>query len=404
MRVLVLNAGSSSQKSRLYELGEALPTEPPAPLWNAQVDWSERPGTAELTIQTAAGEAKQQRPADNRRDLIAALLASLWSGPHPVVAGPEAIDVVGHRVVHGGPEFQQSVRVTPEVKAAIARNGAFAPEHNPAALEGIEVAGRLLGPRVPQVAVFDTAFHAHLPPAAAVYPGPYAWVEQGIRRYGFHGISHQYCAERAARILGRDLAGLRLITCHLGNGCSLAAIRDGRSIDTTMGLTPLEGLMMGSRSGTVDPGILIYLMRQHSETADRLDDTLNHDSGLKGISGVGGDMRQVLAARDAGNARAALAIDMYVHRLCSFIGAMLATLGGVDALVFAGGVGEHAAEIRARACAAFVFLGLRLDEALNAPSPADRDVAAPDSTVRVLIVKTQEDWMIARDCWRLART
>jgi acetate kinase len=404
MKVLVLNAGSSSQKCRLYELVDTLPTDPPAPLWDAQVDWSERPGTAELTIQTAAGEAKRHRPAGNRSDLIAALLESLWSGPHPVVAGPEAIDVVGHRVVHGGAEFQESARVTPEVKAAIARNAAFAPEHNPAVLEGIEVAERLLGPRVPQVAVFDTAFHAHLPPAAAVYPGPYEWVEQGIRRYGFHGISHQYCAERAARILGRDPAGLRLITCHLGNGCSLAAIRDGRSIDTTMGLTPLEGLMMGSRSGTVDPGILVYLLRQQGTTADKLDDTLNHDSGLKGISGVGADMRQVLAARDAGNARAALAIDMYVHRLCGFIGAMLAALGGADALVFAGGVGEHAVEIRSRACAAFGFLGLWLDEALNAQSPDDRDVAALDSAVRVLIVKTQEDWMIARDCWRLART
>src|SRR5215469_15950941 len=173
MKILVLNAGSSSQKSRLYELGDALPTDPPAPLWDAQVDWSERPGTAELTIRTAAGEGKQERPAGNRSDLIAALFESLWSGPHPVVAGPEAIDVVGHRVVHGGAEFQESVRVTPEVKAAIAHNAAFAPEHNPAALEGVEVAERLLGSRVPQVAVFDTAFHAHLPPAAAVYPGPY---------------------------------------------------------------------------------------------------------------------------------------------------------------------------------------------------------------------------------------
>jgi len=261
------------------------------------------------------------------------------------------------------------------------------------------VAGAL--PGTPQVAVFDTAFHAHLPPAAAVYPGPYAWYERGIRRYGFHGLSHQYCAERAAKLLGRDLADLRLVTAHLGNGCSLAAIRDGRSVDTTMGFTPLDGLMMGTRPGSLDPGILTYLQRADGATADQLDATLNHESGLRGISGRSGDMRDILAARAGGDGRAALAFAMYVHRLRGGIAAMLAALGGADALVFAGGVGEHAAEVRADTCAAFAFLGLRLDAARNAESPADALISVEDSSMRVLIVRTQEDWVIARDCWRL---
>ncbi len=209
--------------------------------------------------------------------------------------------------------------------------------------------------------MFDTAFHSHIPPAAAVYPGPYEWFEQGIQRYGFHGISHQYCAQRTAEILKRDLNTLKLITCHLGNGCSLAAIQAGRSIDTTMGFTPLEGVMMGSRSGSVDPSILIYLMRQENYVADQLDQILNKNSGLKGISGVSADMRQVSIAAKEGNDRAQLALDLYIHRLRAGIGAMLATLQGLDALVFTAGVGENSPQIRAATCEAFKFLGLKLD-------------------------------------------
>src|SRR2546430_7249336 len=252
-----------------------------------------------------------------------------------------------------------------------------------------------------QVAVFDTGFHSGLPEAAAVYPGPYEWLRQGIRRYGFHGINHQYCAERAAQLLAKDPAALKLVTCHLGNGCSLAAIQGGRSVETTMGFTPLEGLMMGTRSGSVDPGILTYLLRQNGYTADQLDTMLDNDSGLKGISGVSSDMREIRAAIDQGNTRAQLAFDIYVHRLRSFIGAMLATLGGIDALIFAGGVGEHDASLRASACEAFAFLGLHLDTEKNAQSLADCDIAAADSSVRVLLIQTQEEWSIAKECWPL---
>ncbi|MFI5274110.1 MAG: acetate/propionate family kinase [Ktedonobacterales bacterium] len=402
MNILVLNAGSSSQKSTLYRVDAPPSLLPPAPLWAAEIDWSgELPSSATLRVRTATGATLERPLPVDRQAALAAMLETLWSGPMRVIAGPGEIGGVGHRVVHGGLDYEESVRITPRVTAAIARLAAIAPEHNPAALAGIEVVTRVLGAGVPQVAVFDTAFHAHMPLAAAVYPGPYAWFEQGIRRFGFHGISHQYCAERAAQLLGRDLGALRLITCHLGNGCSLAAIAGGRSVDTTMGFTPMEGLMMGSRSGSVDPGILTYLLRERGVSGESLDRTLNHDSGLKGISGISSDMRDVMAARTAGDARAVLAFDMFVHRLRLGIGAMLAALGGVDALVFAGGIGEHVPEVRAGACEAFGYMGLRLDDARNAQSPHDANIAASDSTVPVFVIQTQEDWMIARECWRV---
>ncbi len=329
------------------------------------------------------------------------MLRTLWSGPTAVVGHPGEIDIVGHRVVHGGREFVQSARITGEVKAVIEQLSPLAPAHNPAALAGIEAVEKLLG-QVPQIAVFDTAFHSTLSDAAAIYPGPYAWAEQGIRRYGFHGISHEDCAHRAAKILGRDLDSLRLITCHLGNGCSLCAIENGKSVDTTMGFTPLEGLMMGTRSGSIDPGLLLYLLREKGISADELDRVLNRESGLKGISGLSGDLREIEAAKAQGHARAQLAFDMDVHRLRSGIGAMLASLGGLDALIFTGGIGQHSALMRAAACQAFAFLGLELDAGKNEDSPVDKDIAARDSPVRVLVIEAQEDWAIAKRCWNTA--
>jgi acetate kinase len=256
---------------------------------------------------------------------------------------------------------------------------------------------------VPQVAVFDTAFHAQLPLAAAVYPIPYEWFEKGIRRYGFHGISHQYCAERAAQILGQDVPTLKLITCHLGNGCSLAAIAQGRSVDTTMGFTPLDGLMMGSRSGSIDPGILIHLLQHEGYTPDTLDALLNRQSGLLGLSGVSNDMRQLNAAIAQGNTQAQLALDVYIHRLCSQIAGMLPSLGGLDALIFTAGVGENDARLRERVCDRLRVLGLELDTELNQNYPVDRDIAHANSTVRILVIHTQEDWAIAKACWHLAK-
>src|SRR6266481_5821768 len=401
MRILVLNAGSSSQKSCLYEFkAEELPI-PSRPLWEADIDWSRRAGLAELKVTAQGGSLEETLESESRSAAIGHMLRTLWSGPTKVISEPGAIDIVGHRVVHGGREYEQSTFVTDEVKAAIGRLCELAPAHNPANLEGIVAIERILG-AVRQVAVFDTAFHTQMPEAAAVYPGPYEWLKQGLRRYGFHGISHQYCAARAAEILNRDLKHLRLVTCHLGNGCSLAAIRAGRSVDTTMGFTPLEGLMMGSRSGSIDPGLLLHLLRQPNYSVDQLDRILNQESGLQGISGLSSDLREILAAMAQGNSRAQLAFDTYVHSLRSHIGAMLASLGGLDALAFTAGVGEHAASVRAAACEAFAFLGMKLDSEKNARSPLDSDIATADSKVRVLVIHAEEDWAIASECWKLA--
>ena len=401
MKILVLNAGSSSQKSCLYELNDVLPDRPPQPLWEAQIDWNHREGVAQLKVETASEtELEEEVASESRQAAISRMLETLWQGKTQVINSLKEIDIVGHRVVHGGQDYQQSTLISPDVKEAIARLSVFAPVHNPVNLEGIEALEKIL-PNRPQVAVFDTAFHAQLPPAAFVYPGPYEWLEDGIRRYGFHGISHQYCARRAAQILNRDLTDLRLISCHLGNGCSLAAIRGGWSVDTTMGFTPLDGLMMGSRSGAIDPGIIIHLLKQSDLTSEKLDDILNRNSGLKGISGVSGDMRQIGEAIIQGNERAQLALDIYIHRLRAGIGAMLASLGGLDALIFTAGVGENSAVVRAAACEAFGFLGLKLDGEKNQHSPVDEDIAAVDSAARVLAIHTQEDWEIARECWKL---
>ncbi len=375
-KILVLNAGSSSLKCALFQ----------------------QPGTKLLW--KAQAECKQ---GESPMDALPELLQSLWSGPAPVLASASEIDLVGHRVVHGGMEFRHSTRITPEVRAAIARLSKFAPAHNPAALAGMEGIDRILGNQIPQIAVFDTAFHASLPPENFVYPGPYEWLEQGIRKYGFHGISHQFTSRRAAAILKADLYDLRLITCHLGSGCSLAAVRNGASIDTTMGFTPLDGLMMGSRSGSVDPGILLYLLKDRGMTVDRLDHVLNHESGLKGISGLSGDMRQILAAMQQGNPRAQLAFDMYVERIRAQIGVMISGLDRVDAIVFTAGVGENCPPVRTGVCESLAFFGILLDEEKNAGSPVDEKISRPESGIPILVVHTDEQWEIAQECAKLMR-
>ena len=401
MKILVLNSGSSSQKCSLYDIGKSLPNDPPTPLWEGKIEWNGEVAHAE--VKSSRGSSivqKDQVRVSSRRDAVEHLLRTLWDGKTQVLDSAAEIDVVGHRVVHGGPKYEDPVPITPEVKSGIAKASVFAPLHNRAELEGTDVIEKLLGP-VPQIAVFDTGFHRKMPQAAAVYPGPYQWFESGIHRYGFHGINHEYCAARAAHLLGRDVKSLKLVTCHLGNGCSLAAIHEGHSVDTTMGFTPVEGLMMGTRSGSIDPGILTYLMRQGQLQPAAIDDVLNKESGLLGVSGVSGDMREILAAMKRGHARAKLAFDMYVHRLRAGIGAMVAVLGGVDGLVFTAGVGENSAEVRTAACENLNFIGLILDGMANTQSLPDADVAAPGSLVRVLIIRAQEDWAIAGKCWRL---
>ena len=396
MKIFVLNAGSSSHKSCLFDLGHATDSLN-CPLWQAALDWTHAEGSVELTASRAGGESTTQvLPLTDKAEGLEALVQTLVQGPTKVLDDLSEIAAVGHRVVHGGRDYQQPVVVDAGVKETIRQLIPLAPAHNPANLQGIEAMERLLG-EVPQVAVFDTAFHASMPEAAATYPGPYAWVEQGIRRYGFHGISHQYVAQRAAQMLGRDIAELKILTCHLGNGCSLAAVKGGISIDTTMGFTPLDGLMMGSRSGSVDPGILIYLMRQEGWGVDRLDHLLNKASGLKGLSGLSNDLRVVVEAMEQGNVQAQLAVDVFIHRLRREMGGMVASLGGLDAVVFTAGIGENSPLVWRRACEGFEFLGLRLKDDLSRAKD-DQDIAAANSAVRALVIHTQEEGAIAQAC------
>ncbi|NEP18584.1 MAG: acetate kinase [Leptolyngbya sp. SIO4C1] len=397
MRILVLNAGSGSQKSSLFELAAAS-AEPVKPVWQASIDWTHRSDAAEMTVETASGQSLQTELSEmSRAAAVAKMLETLWSGPTQVIERKADIDAVGHRVVHGGQDYRQATRVDAEVKAAIDRLSALAPTHNPHSLAGIEAIEQTLGD-VPQVVVFDTAFHRQIPEPAARYPLPN--LEANIRRYGFHGTSHRYCTHRAAQLLDRPVEALRLIVCHLGNGCSLAAVRDGHSVDTTMGFTPLEGLMMGTRSGSIDPGILLYLMRQ-GYSVDRLDHLLNRGSGLKGVSGIGADLRRIFPAIDAGNHAAKLAYDMYIHRLRSGIGAMLANLDRLDALVFTGGVAQHQPNVRDRACAGLDFWGIELAADKNVYCDRDHVISADASPVIVLVIHTQEEWQIAQETYQL---
>jgi acetate kinase len=399
MKILVLNAGSSSHKSCLFDLNRGVQMgRAPIPVWRGALDWTHQEGKVELSAKTDAGESyKEVLPIHDKVEGIEAMLKTLVEGPTQVLENLGEIVAVGHRVVHGGRDYQNSVRVDGDVKAAIRQLIPLAPSHNPANLQGIEAMEKVLGD-VPQVVMFDTAFHACMPDEASTFPGPYDWIEQGIRRYGFHGISHQYVAQRAATLMGRDVTTLKLITCHLGNGCSLAAVNHGYSIDTTMGFTPLDGLMMGSRSGSVDPGILIHLIRHDGYTADQLDKLLNKESGLKGISGISNDMRVVVEAAGENNHRAQLAVNVFIHRLRREMGAMLASLGGVDAIVFTAGIGENSPLVWQKACEPFDFLGLKLKEDELSRASEDQDIAAPSSQVRVLVIHTQEEWAIAKAC------
>ena len=309
------------------------------------------------------------------------------------------MDAVGHRVVHGGAAFREAAVVDEHVRETIAALADLAPLHNPAALAGIDAVAQTF-PGVRQVAAFDTAFHTTLPDAAAIYPLPRDWVRRwGLRRFGFHGLSVQYAVRRSRELLGT--VPRRLVVCHLGAGCSVTAVADGRSVDTSMGFTPLEGLMMGRRSGTVDPGLLLYLLNHQAITAAEVDEALNERSGLLGVSGVSSDMRAIVAAADAGNQQAVLACAMFAHRLVGSIGAMFATLHGVDALVFTGGIGEHSPWVRQAVADAFGFAGLRLDATRNAAPTGDMDLATDDSTVHALVVTAREDLAVLDEVRRL---
>ncbi len=386
MNVFVLNAGSSSVKAAYFtdRGGGAVAVDPD---WSAQVSWTTLPARAELRWTSADGPGSTDVDVDEHGGAAAPVLEAA------IRSFGIAPDIVGHRVVHGLTETRCTM-VDARVRSLIETAAELAPLHNRAALAGIDAATAAF-PAVPQAADFDTAFHTTLPDAAAAYALPYDWFAQrGIRRYGFHGISHRYCAGRTADVLERDVAGLRIVSAHLGNGASLAAIVGGKSVDTTMGFTPLDGIVMGSRSGSVDPGLLLHLLETQAYTAAQLDTILNAQSGLKGLSQVSEDIREVIAAAQSGAAPAQLALDVYIHRLSTGIAAMAAAAGGIDALAFTGGVGEHAAYVRERTCAKLAFLGVLLGPDNVA---GDREISAPQSAVRVTVVRAREEYAIARD-------
>jgi acetate kinase len=391
MKVLVCNAGSSSLKFSLFEAeGELL-------LAEGGIDWTTKP-TRLVFRRTGHQEIREGLKLEKHADAVGRILDDLRAGPSAPLRVLGELQAVGHRVVHGGERYTAAVRITPEVKRVIGELAELAPLHNPASLDGITAVEQVL-PKVPQVAAFDTAFHATLSEAARTYPVPQKWTrEWGMRRYGFHGLSHFYCAGRATEMIGRR--DLRLIIAHLGNGASVSAVCNGICVDTSMGFTPLEGLMMGTRSGTVDPGMLVYLLRHKGLDVNELDHALNYQSGLLGLSGVSSDMRQVLSELPH-NPDARLAVEVYVHRIRQTVGAMAATLGGVDALVFTAGVGEHAAEIRERVCENLNYLGLELDRTANQTCKPDADVAKPASVVRILVIATREDLTIMRETRQL---
>jgi acetate kinase len=390
-KILVCNAGSSSLKFSLFD------TEDEALLADGGIDWLRKP--ARLVFRRPhQPEIREELKLEKHADAVVRILDDLQAGSSAPLQSPEDLRAVGHRVVHGGNRYTSAVRINAEVKRTIEELTELAPLHNPASLEGINAVEQIL-PKVPQVAAFDTAFHASLSEAARTYPLPQKWTrEWGIRRYGFHGLSHSYCTGQAAKIIGRQ--GLRLVIAHLGNGASVSAVHDGVCVDTSMGFTPLEGLMMATRSGTIDPGLLIYLLRHKGLDAEELDKALNYESGLLGVSGVSSDMRQVLSELPR-NPEARLAVDVYVHRIVQTIGAMAATLGGIDALVFTAGVGERAAEIRQRVCEKLNYLGLLMDPVANEICRPDTDIATPASTARILVIATREDLTIMRETRRL---
>ena len=361
MRVLVLNAGSSSLKLSLVEADDRV--------------------LVDREFEVAEGRLDEARLANAVHEM-------------------EGVDAVGHRVVHGGPRYPASVRLDAEVIAYLVTITDLAPLHLPASIAGIGAAREIL-PRVPGVACFDTAFHSGMPAAASTYAVPADWRDRhGVRRYGFHGFSHAYAARRAAQMLGRPQAELRVVTCHLGAGASLAAVMGGRSVDTTMGFTPLEGLVMATRSGTVDPGLVLWLQRHLGLTEGEITEALDRHGGLQALAGTA-DMREVLRRVHVGDADARLAFDVYVHRLRALIASMAAAMNGLDALVFTGGVGEHAAPVRAAAAAGLRFLGVEVGPALNAAVKGDADITAPDAAVRTLVVTAREDVEVAREVRRL---
>lgn len=391
MKILVLNNGSSSVKYKLID------SESHRVLAEGGV---EKIGLADSFIKyklPEGGKRTVEVSMPDHKEAIRQVFNVLTDPETGAIKSLDEIEAVGHRVVHGMEYFNKSVLITPEVIERVKECYPVAPLHNPANVIGIEAVSELL-PRAPQVAVFDTAFHQTMPAKAYMYALPYEDYEKyGIRRYGFHGTSHRYVSRRVCDFLGVDYKKQRIITCHIGNGGSITAIKDGESIDTSMGLTPTEGLMMGTRVGDIDPGALVYLMQRRNLTADELQTIINKKSGVLGVSGISNDMRDIEAGIAAGDKRAQLAMDMYEYRILKYIGAYAAVLNGVDIIVFTGGVGENQTSTREHLCRHLSYLGITFDAEANKVRGEEVIISGPDSKVKVVVIPTDEELMIAQD-------
>jgi len=391
MKVLVINCGSSSLKYQLINM------ETEESLAQGLVERIGIEGS--ILTQKVPGRDKYiiEQPMADHKDAIKLVLDALVDGNHGVISSMDEISAVGHRVVHGGEKYSESVVIDDAVMASLEECVKLAPLHNPANIIGINACKSLM-PNTPMVAVFDTAFHQTMPKTAYMYPLPYElYTKYGIRKYGFHGTSHKYVSAECAKLMGKDIKDVKIITCHLGNGASLAAIKDGHCIDTSMGFTPLEGIAMGTRCGNIDPAIVTFLMNEGKMTAKEVDNLMNKQSGVLGLSGVSSDFRDIEDAAKEGNERAVLALDVYDYKVREMIGAYAAAMGGVDAVVFTAGLGENAIETRAQICKGLEFLGIEIDDAKNNVRGKATEVSKDGAKVKVFVIPTNEELVIARD-------
>jgi len=397
MKILVINCGSSSIKYQFFDMEK----EEEIAKGLLEKIGEER---SFFSQQTGKGRIEKEVSVSNHRQGLRLIIDALLDKSEGVIKDISEISALGHRVVHGGDSFIESTLVDGEVIQTIKQYAVLAPLHNPPNLAGIEAAKSLL-PDAPHVAVFDTAFHQAMPEEAYVYPLPYEFYEKyGIRKYGFHGTSHRYVAQRAAQILGKKLQDLKIITCHLGNGCSITAVDRGKSVDTSMGFTPLEGLPMGTRCGDIDPSIIFFIAEKENLSLAEINNILNRRSGLLGISGISNDVREIKREAERGNQRAKLALEILAYRVKKYVGAYAAVLGGIDALVFTAGIGENAAYVRSKICQGMEFLGIKLDKERNEdPLKWQGIVSAPNSRVKVLVIPTQEGLMIAGDTLEIVK-
>lgn len=396
MKVLVINAGSSSLKYQLIDM------ENESVIAKGAID---RIGLEGSKLKhTAHGETTEiQKNMGNHEEAIQLVLSTLTAEKIGVIRSMDEIGAVGHRVVHGGDKFACSVKISDEVIAMMESLIDLAPLHNPANLQGI-AACKAVMPNTPMVGVFDTAFHQTMPATSYIYGLPYeAYEKFKVRRYGFHGSSHRFVSQRCAEILGKKPEELKIISCHLGNGSSIAAVKGGKCMDTSMGLTPIEGLPMGTRCGNIDPAIIRFLMNKYGMDIDQMDAYLNKQSGMLGISGVSSDFRDLCAAAEEGNERAQLALDIFCYHVKKYIGAYAAAMGGVDAIVFTAGVGENTDTVRAASVEGLEFLGIKLDSEANKVRGKEAVISTPDSKVKVLVIPTNEELVIARDTAELSK-